>query len=425
MGRLNVLVFPCGSEIALEIYRAVNYSTYFHLIGGSSVDDHGKFVFEDYVDGIPFADDQDFIPTIQKIVKEKNIDIIYPAMDSVITILKNAENKLKCKVVASPAKTTNICLSKRKTYSLLNDVIKVPKEYKDTLEVETFPVFCKPEIGYGARGAKKVDDLCELQQFISKHPDFMILEYLPGEEYTVDCFTDRHHDLLYCHPRRRARISNGISVNTYPVDSTEEFIRLAKDISKRVEFRGAWFFQVKRDSNGELTLLEVASRFGGSSSLFRGRGVNFPLLSLFDILNKDVSVLENQYYIEMDRALDNKYKIDISYNKVYIDFDDTIILDEKYFNVDAMKFIYQCKNKGKQIILLSSHEGDLNERLGYFGITDLFNKVIHIDKNDRKADYIDKTGSIFIDDSFSERADVLEQIGIPVFSVDMIPCLFD
>ena len=44
----NILVFPCGSEIALEIYRSVNKSIHFNLIGASSVDDHGKFIYENY-----------------------------------------------------------------------------------------------------------------------------------------------------------------------------------------------------------------------------------------------------------------------------------------------------------------------------------------------------------------------------------------
>ena len=107
----NILVFPCGSEIGLDIYSSVCYSTYFHLIGGSSVDDHGKFVYEDYIPDIPFANTPEFIPTMAEIVKERNIDAIYPAMDLVITILKEHEQELGCKVVASPVETTQICLS--------------------------------------------------------------------------------------------------------------------------------------------------------------------------------------------------------------------------------------------------------------------------------------------------------------------------
>ena len=65
----NILVFPCGSEIALEIYRSLRYSTHFKLIGANSLDDHGKFVFETYIGGVPFVTNPDIIPTLFHIVK--------------------------------------------------------------------------------------------------------------------------------------------------------------------------------------------------------------------------------------------------------------------------------------------------------------------------------------------------------------------
>jgi hypothetical protein len=49
----KILVFPCGSEIALEVHRALKDQKDIELIGASSVDDHGKFVFDNYIGGIP------------------------------------------------------------------------------------------------------------------------------------------------------------------------------------------------------------------------------------------------------------------------------------------------------------------------------------------------------------------------------------
>ena len=89
----RILVFPCGSEIALEIHRSLKYSTHFELIGASSIDDHGKFVFEEYIGDLPFVTSPSFILSITKIVKEKNIDAIFPAMDLVLDVLK--KNDLK------------------------------------------------------------------------------------------------------------------------------------------------------------------------------------------------------------------------------------------------------------------------------------------------------------------------------------------
>jgi len=57
----NVLVFPCGSEIGLEIYRSLSKSIHFNIIGASSIDDHGKFIFQNYIGDAPFVEDANFI----------------------------------------------------------------------------------------------------------------------------------------------------------------------------------------------------------------------------------------------------------------------------------------------------------------------------------------------------------------------------
>lgn len=53
----NILVYPCGTEIGLEIYRALNNSIHYNLIGGSSSYDHGRFVYKNHIDKLPFLTD--------------------------------------------------------------------------------------------------------------------------------------------------------------------------------------------------------------------------------------------------------------------------------------------------------------------------------------------------------------------------------
>lgn len=419
----NILVFPCGSEIGLDIYSSVRYSTYFHLIGASSVDDHGKFVYEDYISGIPFVTDKAFIPVMARIVKEREIDAIYPAMDIVIAVLKEHEKELGCKVVSSSIGTTQICLSKELTYKVLSGSMRIPKVYDSVIPEEEFPIFAKPKIGYGAKGTKKLNTQEEVDSFIKGKNDILLLEYLPGEEYTVDCFTDRNRNLLYSGARKRNRIKDGISVNTLFVEEQTEFEEIARKINERIDFRGAWFYQVKRDKDGKLCLLEIASRLGGSSLLSRAIGVNFALLSLFDIFDYTVSIHKNDYYVELDRALGNKYKTNIEFDSVYCDYDDCLILDKTTINVDLVKFLYQCVNKGKKIYLLSKHDGDLKKELEDFRLDHLFDEVMHIDKTADKADYIHSKKALFIDDSNAERVNIKTKLNLLVFSPDMIDVL--
>ena len=427
----NILVFPCGSEIALEVYRAVNHSTHFNLIGANSIDDHGQFVFENYIGGLPFITAPDFLEKFGQVIRENNIDAVYPAMDSVIELLKNNEDLLGCKVVSSPIETTQICLSKSRTYKVLENIVKVPKTYTANELVKAggpFPVFAKPDIGYGSRGAKKISSVEDLKAHLALYPSCILSEFLPGKEYTVDCFTNSNGKLLFAAARERCRIMNGISVNTKPVkENAEEFMDFAQKINETIKFQGAWFYQVKRDANGSLTLLEIASRFGGASSLFRAQGINFALMSLFDAFDIPVSILRNGYDVVMDRALDNKYKLDLKYSEVFIDFDDCIYLEKKFVNDAMMAFLYRCVNKGIKVTLLSRHDdeklGKLDELLDKLRIRQVFDRIIHLNPSQKKIDSIDNTDSIFIDDSFAERKAVADKFNIPVFSLDMIEAL--
>ena len=416
----NILVFPCGSEIALEFYRSVHFSPHFRLIGANSIDDHGRFVYDEYVGTVPFITSSDFIPLINRIVQKYKIDAIFTAMDSVISILKNNENILGCKVICSPVETVDICLSKYRTYMALNAYILTPRLYTYN-EIDTFPIFAKPDVGYGSRGTKLIKNQKALEDYHEDYPDSLYCEYLPFDEYTVDCFTNRKGELLFWAPRERRRVMNGISVNTVPVrEGLDEFEVIVEKINANMRFRGAWFVQLKRNKSGELCLLEVASRFGGSSSLFRLKGVNFALLSLYDAFDIDVGIIENDYSLELDRSLTNVYRIALHYDEVFVDFDDCILLGKSQINIQLVSFLYKCINNKIKITLLTRHSDNIYKTLENNRLLQVFDRVIHLKPEEKKSDYIDNLNSIFIDDSYQERHDVSVYKQIPVFSIDMV-----
>ena len=130
----RVLIFPCGSEIGLEINRALANDIHFELFGASSLPDHGKFVYKNYIEGIPYVEDNNFISTINNICEEYSIDFIIPAHDSVVLKLAQNAEKLKAKVITSPLETCEIALF----FYLVNGCFF--KVFKDTLSVILFAV---------------------------------------------------------------------------------------------------------------------------------------------------------------------------------------------------------------------------------------------------------------------------------------------
>ena len=419
----NIFVFPCGSEIGLELNRSLSTSTHLMLLGGSSVPDHGESVYEMYIGGLPYPDDPMFIDAINHIVDENGIDFLFPAHDSAVLSFAENAKQLHCKVLGSPTETCRICRSKRLTYKTFASLLRVPMLYDDVDHARNWPLFLKPDIGQGSRGTYLAQDRKEVEFYLSKDHLLLPLEYLPGTEYTIDCFTDRHGDLRFAGARERTRIQNGISVHTRPVNHPS-FQEMAKTINATLEFRGVWFFQVKKTVDGELALMEIAPRVAGTMALYRNLGVNFALLTVFDAMGLDVEVLRNEYHLELDRALAARFKVDIDYQHLYIDLDDCLICGGKV-NLQAIALVYQCMNRNIQIHLLTRHADSASKTLKQHRFTGLFNEIIHLRPDELKSAYIKHSNAVFIDDSFAERKEVSEETGIPVFSPDAIESLLN
>jgi hypothetical protein len=205
-----------------------------------------------------------------------------------------------------------------------------------------------------------------------------------------------------------------------------KFRDAAEVISKELEFYGAWFFQLKIDSFGVLKLLEIAPRISGTMATVRVSGVNFAMLSIYEKEGVDIEIMRNDCQVHIDRALVNRYSHDIKYSTIYVDLDDTLIIDDK-LNPQLMQFLCQSINNGCRIILITKNDkaGGVRLILKKFRIASIFDQIICLKKNESKADFIDPQGSIFIDDSFSERKSVFDKLGIPTFDCSMIEMLID
>jgi hypothetical protein len=202
------------------------------------------------------------------------------------------------------------------------------------------------------------------------------------------------------------------------------FGEYANRIAACMPLHGAWFFQVKTAKDGELKLLEVAPRVGGTSALSRVRGVNLPLLSLYENERAPVRIDASAFDVEIDRALVNRFKTSLKYSTIYVDFDDTVLVRGKV-NPELMKLLFQALNRDVRLVLVTRHAGDLAASLRRCRIEGLFDEVIHLRDRQPKGDFIRERDAILIDDSFAERAAVHAQTGIPVFDPSMVEALLD
>ncbi len=414
----NVLVFPAGTEIGLEIHNALQYSKFVKLFGATSLECHADFVFENYIEELaPYVDDPAFVPYMNRIIDQYEIDWIYPAHDSALLTLAEHREELHCPIVAAPTKTVQICRDKNKTYQFFDGSWYITNYYHSVDEVKNYPVFIKPAVGQGATDARRIDDREHLVEALSNGVEYAICEYLPGDEYTIDCFTDKNGILRFANQRIRDRIVSGIAVHSHVLPVDDEIMRIAEDINSKLVFTGAWFFQLKKNSQGEYRLLEIAPRIAGTMAVTRNLGVNMEMLTLYTMWGYDVDLLINEQELHLDRAFNRCFKSDLEYDRIYIDFTDTLVINGKV-NPQMIQLLYQAKNQGKKLYLFKPKKADLEE---YHLVPAMF-ESIYSDDIETKVNTI-SSKAILIDDDFICRQAVKEKAGIPVYDVDMIESL--
>lgn len=427
MKKTNVLIFPAGGENAINIHDSLKYNLHFELYGASSNSDYAKSIYKDenYCLSNFFINDVNFIDNFNEMLEKFKIEYIVPTHDTIALFLMENADKINAKIVCSPVETARIANNKELTFEYLKDKEYVPDIYNSAENIKNYPVFLKPKVGAGGKRTYLVKEEKKLREILSENKDMVICEYLPGEEITVDCFTNFNQRLLFVGPRTRERINMGISFESKTIQLSDEINKIAQDLNNTFKFEGAWFFQLKKDDNGKYKLMEISVRQAGTMALYRELGVNFAALSIFNAMGLNVNILFNNYNLSLNRRLTNAYKLDYYYDKVYIDFDDTLIVHGKV-NTQAIRYLYQCINNDKKIFLITKHSNDINNTLKKHNIEpSIFEKIYLLNENERKIDYIDSNNAIFIDNYYIERKEVFDKCNIPVFDVDAIECLID
>lgn len=419
MAAVNVLVFPCGSENASEIHQALMHSIHVNLFGASSVDDHGRFLFARYVGDLPRIDAPDFDAKFASLLAQWGIQLVFATHDSVQHYLSTRVAAWNVALVNGDSNASRTSRQKSLTYGLFSDQPWTPNVYRSVEHVQHWPVVVKPDMGQGGQGVSLVQTAAQADAASAQLEAPLLVEYLPGEEITVDCFTDRNRRIVWVGPRTRERVRAGIAMRCRPVALSAEIEAIGELINQRLRLRGPWFFQLKKDHGGAWKLLEISCRVAGAMVTQRARGINLPLMAVLDYLGRDVIALPVSGVNLVERRITTLAQLDEDFDTVYVDFDETVIKDGKAIP-STLYFLYRMLDKGKRLVLITRHVGDPLHALGEARIDPkLFDEIIHLDNGEKKSAFIHGR-AIFVDNHFPERLDVATTCGIPVFDVDAL-----
>lgn len=124
----------------------------------------------------------------------------------------------------------------------------------------------------------------------------------------------------------------------------------------------------------------------------------------------------------IDRRIATCAELDYEFDSVYVDFDDTLVVDGRA-KPHMMRFLYRMVELGKRTVLITRHAADLDTTLAGARIPkQLFDEIVHITDGSPKSKHI-RGRAIFIDNYFPERMEVASNCGIPTFDVDTVEML--
>ena len=346
----RVFVFPSCNEVGLEIIQALAKSNKVQLFGGSSYDlkhDPSRLLLRNHVP-CPGHDAPDFEERFRAILAEHAVDLVFPAWDPLVARFAAWDlGPVRC--VAPGADTAHVLLSKSATYAALGDCVPVPEIQAG--EPDAWPLFGKPDASSGSKGIMRIDTPEDYAA--ARARGLLITEYLPGEEYTADCFSDLDGVLRVCCPRHRGLIGRGIALGAEAVVAPD-IEGYCAAISTRLHLAGPWLAQFKRAADGRLKLLEVNARVAGSMGLTRHAGVNIPLLSVFLFMGHEVRIPRVHRPIVVNRHLNFQAET-AGFDWVIWDLDDTLLRKDGKPDPEAVASLYDCRNRGKKQALLSKN----------------------------------------------------------------------
>ncbi|MHB8089652.1 MAG: ATP-grasp domain-containing protein [Anaerolineaceae bacterium] len=244
---------------------------------------------------------------------EKKIDIFVPGKEaSLVSAARDvfAENGVRILSVASQ-EVLNLLHDKANFYKSVDLTLTPPAEFRIVETAEQFNVaykelrkshskLClKPAVSVYGLGFSVIDEarssaqlliegvqyaigLEDLQRGLASMGNFrtmLLMEYLDGLEYSVDCVGDNGR-LVCAIPRRKSNVAGQGQV----IELRDDILESTKQLTSTYRLNGVFNIQFREGQNG-LSLLEINPRMSGGIAMACLSGPNLPYLALvgFDL----------------------------------------------------------------------------------------------------------------------------------------------
>lgn len=286
----------------------------------------------DYFEVEPSLSGTDYVNYCLDFCSKHKIDLFIPRYN-VTTLINYKEDfeRLGVKVMfIGSSETYQVLEDKLKTYETLKETnhVAIPRAFR----IENYDDFnkaylqiskdgsracLKPISGIGGNGFKQIlEDMTEVNELYhttgttiakdriirilqnSKRVEpFMVMEYLEGEEYSIDCLGN-NGELIVAVPRRK------LDLYRQNIEYREDLMDLAQKLTKEFSLSYLYNIQVKYH-NGQAHLIEINTRMSAGIHKSCFTGVNFLYLAIKQLMGETVTAPNDIYWDFQIRATEN------------------------------------------------------------------------------------------------------------------------
>lgn len=312
------------------------------LIGADMNDDPTMLEMVDRYYPVPRGDDPAYVNALLDICKRERVDVLLPIMSVELEALSQSKARFReigTAVSVSDPAPLKIANNKLALFRFLEKNGFPCASYQEVKTVEQleqaaydlgYPekkVCVKATHGSGSRGFRILDahrskldlflhekpsaSFVTLEELLTifaegeKMPELMVMEYLPGSEYTVDLLADNGTVLFNC-CRRSTNMENSIMLDGV-VENNRQVLDLCAGVTKTMGLDGNIGFDLRERADGTPLIMECNPRITAGIPAFAAAGVNLPYLNVKRLLGEPLPKAELQTGLKMKRRYMEMY----------------------------------------------------------------------------------------------------------------------
>lgn len=338
MNSITVLLTAAGSPSSPGLIQCLknNGERKIRVVGTDMKYDATIIQMVDYFRLVPPVSDLSYIDSLKQVCFDEKVDVLIPGISQELPELQKRRSEFESmgtKVSVSDGDGLLVANDKIKLYQYMRAKGFKTPEFRTANTIDEFCTACR-EIGYpqkaicvkirngsGSRGVRLIDshksrfdiftgekpnsfyitynDMLSMLEETVNLPELMVMEMLPGKEYSVDLLA--HHGKVIYMVGRESNIINASIPWEATLSPDKEAYNISKEIVESLKLDGNVDLDFKYDSDGHPQLMEINPRLAATLSVIAAGGVNLLYLRVKQLLGEELPEVRIQYGVKLKR----------------------------------------------------------------------------------------------------------------------------